>query len=573
MRENLENKKGITLIALIITIVVLIILAGVVISLTLSQNGILEKSKKGKEKYEIATAKEFIEIKINECIIEKNGEASLQDIVDYLAEDNNITYYISLEPIGLVVGKTKIGTAKEIYVVYNRYQFKIDENKKVEFISIVDVDLEGEISIEVQVKKYLGKNEQGKNTVSMLLRSIGDANIEKVEIQDEEGIITTIEPEGLTTEGKEITIELDKQYKIILTTENGNRYIKRIIEKSEETIVNTEQLANFRDKVNSGLTYEGKTIKLGADIDLSSVCGANINGKEISWEPIGTTTFNGTFDGNMYTIKGIYINNNKEKQGLFGSINKGTIKNVILEGKITAGNCIGGICGICNGGIIEKCINKVEVIGTGDINKYNGYVGGIAGKTDSNSKITSCINKADIVGVSAVGGITGMSTQTEIENCYNVGNITGTGALTNNEVDLGGITGGIMGNKVNNCYNAGKVQTNTSYTVIGGIVGYYSYWYETTMNKCVNAGNVIRNGVSATKLYDGSGYLGTVLGRKYSGTVSDIISITTEQIKEYTEEQLKMKLGEAYTSDIKNIDGTWKYNNGYPILKWQLTEN
>ena len=29
-------------------------------------------------------------------------------------------------------------------------------------------------------------------------------------------------------------------------------------------------------------------------------------------------------------------------------------------------------------------------------------------------------------------------------------------------------------------------------------------------------------------------------------------------------------LGESYTNDEKNKDETWKYNNGYPILKWQL---
>ena len=42
---NLKNKNAITLIALVVTIVVLLILAGVTISLLLDENGIIAKSK------------------------------------------------------------------------------------------------------------------------------------------------------------------------------------------------------------------------------------------------------------------------------------------------------------------------------------------------------------------------------------------------------------------------------------------------------------------------------------------------------------------------------------------------
>ena len=96
MKKILEKKqKGITLIALVITIIVLIILAGVAINLTLGQNGLLNRTKEAREKYEIASAKEYIELKIDECIIEKGGDASLQDIIDYLAEDSSVTYYVA----------------------------------------------------------------------------------------------------------------------------------------------------------------------------------------------------------------------------------------------------------------------------------------------------------------------------------------------------------------------------------------------------------------------------------------------------------------------------------------------
>ena len=59
-----RNTKGITLIALVVTIIVLIILAGVSISLVLGENGIVNKAKKAKENTELAKVEE--ETSLNE---------------------------------------------------------------------------------------------------------------------------------------------------------------------------------------------------------------------------------------------------------------------------------------------------------------------------------------------------------------------------------------------------------------------------------------------------------------------------------------------------------------------------
>lgn len=58
----MKQQKGITLIALVITIVVLIILAGVAISLTLSDNGIFNRAKQGRDMYSNAAGKESDQI-------------------------------------------------------------------------------------------------------------------------------------------------------------------------------------------------------------------------------------------------------------------------------------------------------------------------------------------------------------------------------------------------------------------------------------------------------------------------------------------------------------------------------
>ena len=52
------EKKGVTLVALVVTIIVLIILAGVSISLILGNDGIIEKSKNGRNNYVVGANEE-----------------------------------------------------------------------------------------------------------------------------------------------------------------------------------------------------------------------------------------------------------------------------------------------------------------------------------------------------------------------------------------------------------------------------------------------------------------------------------------------------------------------------------
>ena len=79
-RNKLKNKNGITLIALVVTIIVLLILAGVSLSLLLSDSGIIGRAAKSKEASRYAELKEQedflkIEYKINQSL--SNGETSI----------------------------------------------------------------------------------------------------------------------------------------------------------------------------------------------------------------------------------------------------------------------------------------------------------------------------------------------------------------------------------------------------------------------------------------------------------------------------------------------------------------
>ena len=54
----MKNKKGITLIALVITIIILLILAAVAIQLALGENGLIGRAQSGQEKQTVAEATE-----------------------------------------------------------------------------------------------------------------------------------------------------------------------------------------------------------------------------------------------------------------------------------------------------------------------------------------------------------------------------------------------------------------------------------------------------------------------------------------------------------------------------------
>ncbi|MCI8759588.1 MAG: hypothetical protein HFJ34_00395 [Clostridia bacterium] len=64
LRKKENTNKGITLIALVITIIVLLILAGITIATLTGENGILNKANTAKEKTQEETAKEKVEIAV-----------------------------------------------------------------------------------------------------------------------------------------------------------------------------------------------------------------------------------------------------------------------------------------------------------------------------------------------------------------------------------------------------------------------------------------------------------------------------------------------------------------------------
>ncbi len=117
-----KGQTGITLIALVVTIIVLLILAGISINMLMGQNGILNRAVEAKEKTEQTNAKEKIELAVTGALAKSNGGAIEIDNLKSELSNYGITiekteFPIEVETDGqkLVVNKSgKITTYREM---------------------------------------------------------------------------------------------------------------------------------------------------------------------------------------------------------------------------------------------------------------------------------------------------------------------------------------------------------------------------------------------------------------------------------------------------------------------------
>ena len=90
-----KNTKGITLIALVVTIIVLLILAGISISMLMGRNGILNRAAEAKKEHTIAQEREAIAIAYSSSMnVDNIGKVTgleLQDELDKIMENTEVT--------------------------------------------------------------------------------------------------------------------------------------------------------------------------------------------------------------------------------------------------------------------------------------------------------------------------------------------------------------------------------------------------------------------------------------------------------------------------------------------------
>ncbi|MBQ5890922.1 MAG: hypothetical protein IIW73_08225, partial [Clostridia bacterium] len=282
-------------------------------------------------------------------------------------------------------------------------------------------------------------------------------------------------------------------------------------------IMNASQLAYMRDCVNNNnATYGAAYYKLGADIVINeNVLNADYyinSGTFKSFGSIGASAgapFNGTFDGDGYTISGYYARGDAIAFFLFAggvfknftmkdcykrgsadanailiekTVGQVTIQNVVIDGNLSyssnqkhAGMFIGVVSNNVGGVTIEDCVAKGLLYSE----KGNGHLAGFIGASMDrwgNITIKNCINYANtspLKSVPVAGGFIAdladcaFDAQIVFEDCINYGNLT---ASTN----AGGFVGEaaeVCNTTFVRCLNEGSISGATN---SGGFVGYYA---------------------------------------------------------------------------------------------------
>lgn len=204
----------------------------------------------------------------------------------------------------------------------------------------------------------------------------------------------------------------------------------------EETvyeIYNAGQLYWFAEQVNKYDNYING--RLMADIVVNKDLSA---GDLRVWTPIGIgdRPYTGSFDGQGYTVSGLYFNDpDASYVGLFGYTDYGyTIKNINITNSYFCGNStVGALMGYA-GSYISGCTadSTVTVIG-------ESYVGGLVGSSASGA-LTNCWSAASVPDSDRfVGGLVGNNCLT-VSNCYTTAS------------KIAGYTNGNYGGSVTNCY-------------------------------------------------------------------------------------------------------------------------
>ncbi len=99
-----RNSKGITLIALVITIIVLLILAGVSIAMLTGDNGILTQANSANENTKIANEKERVNLASSGALLKDNGEKMIQDNLE-----DELEKYFDKSDFSVTTGRNNIG--------------------------------------------------------------------------------------------------------------------------------------------------------------------------------------------------------------------------------------------------------------------------------------------------------------------------------------------------------------------------------------------------------------------------------------------------------------------------------
>ena len=359
--KDTKEIKGITLIALVITIIVLLILAGVSIAMLTGNNGILTQAQNAKNETKDAENIEKIKLAVSEAQIGDNAYQKL--------DKNNLQKAIDNQFEG-----------KSAEVVKNAdetYNVKVDDK----LYEIKDNDVN-----EINVDLYINDEED-------LMRFRDEVN------------------NGNTYKGKyivltdNIKLDVNCEWQPIGTYLNSNTSI------NDETNIPFEGTFNGMGYTIDGIKISSKEKGKGLfgliknanikNVIIGENCNINVG---VSYGSVaGYANASSIVEGCFN--KANIISNSVNIGGIVGTAGSDCIiRNCGNLGTIQANSTVGGIIGILNDNTIQinNCYNLGSIISD------TTNIGGISG-VNRGGTITNCYNIGDITGAGTnIGGIVGI---------------------------------------------------------------------------------------------------------------------------------------------------------------------
>ena len=502
MRKRTDEKKkmkkgirGITLIALVVTIVILLIVGGVSLNLVFSNNGIITKSEEAKEKWDEAR---------------RNEEISLGDIEEGINLILDTESSVKDSTPGVLSGEGTESSPYLIESIEDLVAFALDVNNGNEYENKV-VLLYQTINFNSDIS-YVDPNTEQFGDIN------NDGNIEGLKKELEKGIITIGYVEGIQYGSEDLggtNTLIGKPFKGVFN--GNNRAIKGInmqeLYSSEigaglfgwsdgkiENLI-TSGYANFTEEEGfciGGIAAfaNGEITNCVSCVDIESSGNAGgIVGEELGTLTISKCTNLGKIIG--YTSGGIVgktINNNMSETREISIIS--CTNNAEINGA-----CAGGIIGVNSGTnmIIDECNNTGTISLNAQDSHYN--IGGIIGENyissgGLNTEITNCYNTGAIKSDNEeayAGGIIGYSYLWSTSNIFQICNSYNAGNISGNAENIGGIAGFCeAGGNINilNNYNSGNISGN--YVNVAGIIGMAKVADKgnININLCYNRGDI-----------------------------------------------------------------------------------
>ena len=492
-----------------ITIVILLILAGVSINLVLGQNGLIAKAQEAAQKTDEAAKNEnrdFAELEdyINEnvsgIVVEQTTDKN-PGVLEGTGTDTDPYTINSIEDLVVFAYNVREGNTYEGQTV--KLGLSLDFNSTKSYVEPFRTDY-GQYGYDGELKTLLTSGEGFKPIGTTYDASVstnyfkgtfnGDYNeiynlYQNFEDSDNTAII------GLfTTNAGVIENLLIKNANISSTTDNMHIVSGIVAGRNNGTITNCGASGNSKitDNGVKGIFCGGLTGQAMGSIER---CFSRVN---------------------------IEVTSNKSSQ-----INVGGISGALTEGYIKSSY---------NVGTININLNADKVV----------FVGGIAGL--NSREISNCYNVGTINFKASceisqgvfVGSISGQGFYSTTVNCFNFGEIN-IDVLNNNNTRIGNIIGQLYSASMDNCYNVGKISTiNVNVQIVGQILG--QAFASSTVSNC----------------YGIIGQINTIGSNTSNSTISNVTLVERNEMPD-----ILQVIGENFIAENSNI------NNGYPILNWQ----